>query len=160
MMASLTRSQLCSRASASAASSPASMRSLGKGSMMTPVENGKICCGVRPSLPAKAAQVLRARARPSAPVPALALPVLINSARMPAPALARCSRQICTGAAQNRFCVKTPATEAPGSSNTTVRSLRWALRMPASATPKRTPAIGYSWAGLGGLRLTGMGFLG
>ena len=44
MMASLVRNQLSSRASASAASSPASMRSLGKGSMMTPVENGKICC--------------------------------------------------------------------------------------------------------------------
>jgi hypothetical protein len=34
---------------------------------------------------ASAAQVLRARARPSAPVPALALPVLMTSARMPCP---------------------------------------------------------------------------
>ena len=44
MMASLTRNQLSSRASASAASSPASMRSWGSGSMMTPVENGRTCC--------------------------------------------------------------------------------------------------------------------
>ena len=42
----------------------------------------------------------RARARPSAPVPALALPVLITSARMPAPP-ARCSRHTCTGAARD-----------------------------------------------------------
>jgi len=39
--------------------------------------------GWMPSSPAAASQVRRARARPSAPVPALALPVLMTSARMP-----------------------------------------------------------------------------
>jgi hypothetical protein len=91
------------------------MRSTGSVSMMTPVENGSTCCGFRPSRPAAASHVRRARARPSAPVPALALPVLMTSARMPSwSASARCSRQTCTGAAQKRFCVNTPATSGAG----------------------------------------------
>jgi hypothetical protein len=39
------------------------------------------------------------------------MPVLITSARMSLP-LDRCLRQRCTGAAQKRFCVNTPATVA------------------------------------------------
>ena len=53
--------------------------------MITPVENGSTCSGAMPMRAASAAQVERARARPSAPVPALALPVLT---RMRADALA------------------------------------------------------------------------
>ena len=109
--------------------------------MITPVENGSTCSGAQPSSRASAAQVERARARPSAPVPALALPVLTRSARTSPPA-ARCSRQSCTGAAQKRLAVKTPATEAPGSSLTTVRSLRLGLRMPAMAVPMARPETG------------------
>ena len=141
MIASAASAQWSGRASASAAGSAASMRSCGSVSMITPVENGSTCSGRQPSSRASAAQVERARARPSAPVPALALPVLMRSARMLSPA-ARCSRQSCTGAAQNRFAVKTPATRAPGSSTTTVRSRRFALRMPAMAVPRERPAIG------------------
>ena len=140
MMACAARSQWSGRASASAAGSPASMRSSGSGSMITPVEKGSTCCGAIRSRRARAAQVARARARPSSPVPALAFPVLITMARMSP--RARCSRHTCTGAAQKRFCVNTPATDAPGSINTTVRSLRLALRMPASAMPRRTPGTG------------------
>ena len=58
---------------------------------------------------------LGARTKPSSPVPALALPVLISRARMPTPA-ARCARQTCTGAAQKRFRVNTPATDDPSTS--------------------------------------------
>ena len=88
------------------------MRSTGSGSMMTPVENGSTWAGSIFSRPASASQVRRARARPSSPVPALALPVLTTMARTAAPAC-RCWRQICTGAAQKRFCVNTPPTLAP-----------------------------------------------
>ena len=130
------------------AGKPATKRSTGSGSMMTPVEYGSTDCGSTPSALAKAAQVARASASPCAPVPALALPVLISRARTGWP-LARCSRQTCTGAAQNRFCVKTPATLAPGSSRKTVRSRRPALRMPACAVPMRTPAIGSKDSGAG-----------
>ena len=156
MMPSAARAQWPGCASAMAAGSPASMRSLGSGSMITPVENGRICSGATLSWRASAMQVERARARPSAPVPALALPVLMTMARMDWP-LAKCSRLICTGAAQKRFCVNTPATLAPSSSRNTVRSLRWALRTPASATPMRTPAMGCRSAATGATRLTGMG---
>ena len=51
--------------------------------MMTPVENGRICVGDKPSAAASVTQVERARLKPSSPVPALALPVLISMARMP-----------------------------------------------------------------------------
>ncbi len=106
MMASAASAQWVGCRSASAAGSAASMRSLGRVSMITPVENGSTCWAVMPSRAASAAQTLRARARPSAPVPALALPVLTTSARTPpAPAAARCSRQSWTGAAQKRLLV-------------------------------------------------------
>jgi PAS domain S-box-containing protein len=89
------------------------------------------------------------RSSPDLRGPITTLMGLSDIARLDAPDMARtaapwarCSRQICTGAAQNRFCVKTPATDAPGSSSSTVRSLRPALRTPASVTPRRTPAIG------------------
>ena len=121
--------------------------------MMTPVENGSTCSGASSSLRASAMQVARARTRPSSPVPALALPVLMTMARMSP--RARCSRHTCTGAAQKRFWVNTPATLAPGSIRTTVRSLRLALRMPASATPMRTPGTGCRSPGRGAVRLTG-----
>jgi 4-phytase/acid phosphatase len=102
-------------------------------------------------------QVAWGRASPSAPVPAFALPVLISIARIPI-SRARCSRQTCTGAAQKRFCVNTPPTAAPSSISTTVRSLRLALRTPASATPMRTPGTANKAAGSGADRFTGMGF--
>ena len=54
------------------------MRSTGSGSMITPVENGSTCSGATFSWRASAMQVARARTRPSSPVPALALPVLID----------------------------------------------------------------------------------
>jgi hypothetical protein len=57
--------------------------------------------------------------RPSSPVPALALPVLTSSAAIGLPlvlAAARWALAICTGAAQKRFSVNTPATVAVGAS--------------------------------------------
>ena len=157
MMPSAALSQWAGCASASAAGRPACRRSSGSGSRITPVENGSTCCGRTPSCAASASQVRRAAASPAAPVPALAQPVLMTKARMSAPApAARCSRHTCTGAAQKRFCVNTPPTLAPSSSSITVKSLRPALRMPASATPMRTPLTGCRLAASGGERWTGM----
>ncbi len=151
--------QLAASRSPSAAGRPASMRSTGSDSMITPVENGSTWRAFSPSNAAAASQVRRARARPSAPVPAFALPVLMTSARMPSWPSAlptRCSRHTCTGAAQKRFCVNTPATTVPASSTNATRSLRLALRTPAIAMPTRTPGTGCRSAGLGAVRLTGM----
>ena len=155
MMPSAARAQCSARALAIAAGRPATMRSTGSGSMMTPVENGSTCSGAILSSAANATQLWRARARPSSPVPALALPVLTTMARTAAPDANR-SRQICTGAAQKRFWVNTPPTLAPSSSRITVRSLRPALRTPDSATPRRTPATGKSLDESGACRFTGM----
>ncbi len=145
MIASAANAQLPAFRSATAAGRPATMRSLGSVSMITPVENGSTCCGCRPNRPAVASQTCRARASPSSPVPALALPVLITSAPISAPpaaATARWARLSCTGAAQKRFLVNTPATVEPGASRNTVRSRRLALRTPAMAIPICTPATG------------------
>ncbi len=133
MIASAALYQLSLRRLASACGRPALMRSTGSGSKITPVENGRICCGAQSSSCASAAQVALAAARPAAPVPALALPVLTTSARIGAWPAPRCALHTCTGAAQKRLAVNTPATVAPGASVITSRSLRLALRTPASA---------------------------
>ena len=75
------------------------------GSMMTPVENGSTCVAVQPIKRASAAQVSRAAAMPSLPVPALAQPVLTINARtdVPGSSMLRCWRVRTTGAAQKRF---------------------------------------------------------
>ena len=126
--------------------------------MITPVENGSTCAAEHPSRRASSLQVWRAAAMPSLPVPALAQPVLTSSARTDASgsSIVKCWRATVTGAAQKRFCVKTPATRAPLSSFITSRSLRFALRIPASATPRPTPLTGNRLFGSGGFRLTGM----
>src|SRR5688572_25917466 len=65
-----------------------------------------------------------------------------------------CLRAMITGAAQNLFLVKTPATAAPGASRTTSRSLRPGFLMPAIATPNSTPRTACSDCGSGAERLT------
>src|SRR5882672_10603443 len=153
MIPSAARAQLSSRRSAMQAGRPATMRATGRGSMITPVENGSTSRGSQPSRRATASQLSLASARPARPVPALALPVLTTSARVGRPE-ARCSLATCTGAAQKRFCVNTPATRASCASATTSRSLRPDLRIPAWATPSLTPFTGDRSSGPGGLRLT------
>ena len=86
MIASAAAAQLSARRSATAAGSPAMMRSAGSGSMITPVENGSTFCAAQPSERATASHTAAARARPSSPVPAFALPVLTTRARISAPA--------------------------------------------------------------------------
>ena len=112
MMACAAACQLSAPRSACAAGRPATRRSTGSGSRMTPVENGSTCAAPTPSSSPTASQVACAAWRPGSPVPALAMPVLITSARISPPA-ARWLRHNCTGAAQKRFCVNTPATVQP-----------------------------------------------
>jgi len=59
-----------------------------------------------------------------------------------------------TGAAQKRLRVKTPATLDPAESVISNKSLRLALRTPASVTPSRTPLIASKAEGSGAGRLT------
>ena len=154
MMASAASAQCAAFRSARAAGRPASMRSFGRLSMMTPVENGSTCSGAISRCCASATQVEKARTSPSSPVPALALPVLMRIARVPTP-VARCLRHSCTGAAQKRLLVNTPATDEPSASVTTVRSRRFALRTPAIAMPISTPATACRSFGFGACRFTG-----
>src|SRR5258706_1728189 len=127
------------------------MRSAGSGSMITPVENGRIWSASQPRWLASASHTCMARANPSFPVPALAFPVLTTSAWT---SLRRCCFASTTGAAQKRFWVNTPATVVPAARRMTSRSLRLALRTPAMATPSSTPGTGCSAAGAGAGRLT------
>jgi hypothetical protein len=126
--------------SKSAFASAATMRSAGSGSMITPVENGSTCDASQPRWPESASQTRAARFRPSAPVPALALPVFTTKARISP--FSRFLRARITGAAQKRFWVKTPATAEPSARRITSKSLRSALRTPAMATPSSTPGTG------------------
>ncbi len=80
--------------------------------MMTPVENGSTCSAAQPSARAAPWHTSSARAKPSPPVPALALPVLTTSARVSRPA-ARWRLARITGAAQKRLRVNTPTAAAP-----------------------------------------------
>ena len=137
MMASAAESQ--SSWCMSACGSAATMRSTGSGSMMTPVENGRICCGSQPRWLASASHTSIACSSPRLPVPALALPVLTTSA---CTSLRRCLRARSTGAAQKRFCVNTAATLLPGVKRITSKSLRLLFRTPAIATPSSTPGTG------------------
>src|SRR6266581_226522 len=157
MIASAARAQLSSRRSAMHAGRPATMRSTGSGSMITPVENGRTWRESQPASRATASQLALAPATPVFPVPALALPVLTSSARGDPPET-RCSLATCTGAAQKRFCVNTPETRVPSASVMRSRSLRPALRIPASATPSLTPFTGNKSSGRGGLKLTAIFF--
>src|SRR5258706_9031066 len=153
MIASAARAQLSSRRSATQAGRPATMRSTGSGSMITPVEDGRTWRVSHPISRAASSQLALAPAIPVFPVPALALPVLTSSARGVLPE-ARCSFATCTGAAQKRFCVNTPETRAPSASDMRSRSLRPDFRMPHSAIPSLTPFTESRSPGRGGLKLT------
>jgi hypothetical protein len=87
---------------------------------------------------AERAQVERARASPSSPVPALALPVLTRIARTSA------RGEVLAADLHRRGAESVGGEDAgdrrPGSSRTTVTSRRFALRTPAMAVPRVTPA--------------------
>ena len=130
--------------------------SIGKGSRITPVEKGRICSGLIFRSLARAVHVSKACFIPDSPVPALALPVFTTNARISPlrPSCAKCSRQTCTGAAQKRLRINTPATWDPGAKVITNKSLRLALLIPASAIPISKPLTGLRSAFWGRGKLT------
>ena len=159
MIASAASNQASSVNLAMALGSAAVNFAIGKGSKITPVEKGKTCSGWIFKAAAKAQQVSKASRIPCSPVPALALPVFTTSARIPLLVLAtqsKWARHSCTGAAQNRFSVNTPATCVPGLRVMTKTSLRLAFFIPASVIPNCTPATGLSAERSGKGKLTGM----
>ena len=118
----------------------------GKGSRITPVEKGSTCSMSQPTCAATAAHTASASSRPCAPVPALALPVLITSARMPF-SLVKCCLAMCTGAAQKRFWVNTAPTLLALLSTISVKSLwsgfftpAWPINTCAPSTVKISAA--------------------
>ena len=114
MMASAASNQLCGlQVRRARPAGPASMRSTGSGSRITPVENGSTCCGVD-AQQARQRGAGRARARQARLAGAGVRVAGVDHQRADRLAAgahgARCSRQTCTGAAQKRFCVNTPPT--------------------------------------------------
>ena len=136
MMDCAALNQLFSVRFAMASGKPATNLSTGRGSRITPVENGSTCDASQPKSLASASQVACAFAIPASPVPAFAFPVFTTKAAMGLPdvaAVSRCAFDSCTGAAQKRLVVNTPETVAVGASFSTSRSLRFGFLMPASA---------------------------
>ena len=86
---------------------PVSIRLIGSGMPIRPVEQTKNCSKVSPTRAAAAAAMARASARPCGPVQALAFPLLRITARI-FPNL-RCSMETWTGAALTRLVVKVAA---------------------------------------------------
>src|SRR5580692_5542765 len=118
------------------------MRSTGRGTPITPVEQTTTCFAPQPSSSATRLAVAREATMPPGPTEQLAFPELTITARI-APAEARtCSRDSTTGGACTRFCVKTAAADAEGSEtiSATSRTPVWPRFLrPAEADAKRNP---------------------
>jgi hypothetical protein len=104
MMARAAPAQPSSARASKARGSASVMRATGRGSPMTPVENGRTASVAQPPCRASARHVASASRMPGAPVPALAFPELTSRKR--GGVSARCSRAKVTRAAGSRFRVK------------------------------------------------------
>ena len=93
----------------------------------------------RKTIDAVSAAISRACASPSAPVQALAQPLLTTMARIDPLARERCSRDRRIGAAAARLVVNTPAAEAGPSETTSARSGRPFALMPQATPAARNP---------------------
>ena len=132
------------RSSAAAAmGTPVVKCSSESGTPMTPVEHSSTSSASHPSSRATSSAVERATSQPGAPVEALALPELSTTAR--ARPSATCSRETCTGAAQNLFCVKVAAQTHVSSAATKARSRRLGSPLnPAAMPAARTPSAAHT----------------
>src|SRR5271168_4107826 len=106
---------------------------------ITPVEHTKSSCGLYPRSFAASFTVRSAAAWPTAPVAQLALPALTTTARMRPLEDLRCWREITTGAATTKFCVKTAAAEAGTSLDKIARSSAPVFFSPQAVAAKRKP---------------------
>ena len=112
---------------------PSSIRSIGRGTPMRPVEQTSTSDVGRPRRCAAASHMRTASARPLAPLQTLAMPLLMMTAR--ARPSARCSRQTGIGAPWTRLVVYTAAPLAGLSDSVRDRSL-----LPEGLMPQVTPA--------------------
>ena len=122
------------------------IRSSGRRSPITPVEERKTCRRGRSSSVATALAQRCVLSSPAAPVKALALPEFTRiakplSAAQSVAAAMFCSHQS-TGAARVADRVKTPAIALPAAISASITSGRSSYRTPAATLAKRTPAIG------------------
>ena len=141
MMARAARGQPLSTRDAAAAVMPAAIRSIGRNSPMTPVENGRISSGRQPTASAAMAQVASASRMPTAPVAAFALPLLTSSPRA-GPSLAAATA---TGGRPEGALGEYPAnggTFGHFEQGQVIR--RPVYLMPAAAVPTRMPGTGAS----------------
>ncbi len=122
---------------------PAATMSMGSGMPINPVEHTSTASGSQPMAAAVSAHMRAAWATPSAPVAALALPLLSTTAAACPPVAARWARVTCTGAAASLFWVKVAAalTGRPSAVATSDRSGSPEGLMPA-ATPLATNPAG------------------
>ena len=115
----------------------ASIRSMGNGFPITPVEATKTSSGRKPSAFAVRAAIFTASAYPWRPVQALALPLFARMAR-PLPRRNRWRSRM-TGAAITLLRVKTPAAVASRSETINARSGTSAFLIPAAMPAARIP---------------------
>ena len=137
MMAREASAQPLGERAGTARRTPSAMRSIGRFTPMTPVEQTATSSGGNPRASAASSDMRRAFASPVAPVQALAKPVLTATARR-TPPFTR-SRSSRTGAAAMAFVVKTPAQAAGESDTRRAKSLRFGYLTCASTPAARNP---------------------
>ena len=121
--------------SAAAARMPASTRSMGSGTPITPVDATSTSCGSAPTSSPASAVMRSASVRPCAPVAAFALPLETTIARARPALRSSDARLVRTGAPAAALRVKRPAACAGASATTRATSGR-----PLALMPARTPA--------------------
>ncbi len=114
--------------------------SVGKGTPMMPVEEGKTSAGAQAKVAAAAAQVVSQAAMPAAPVAQLALPALTRTVRIRPPPVVRCLRPTVTGAATSWLLVNIAAALAPLGATATARSSLPLALIPALTAPHWKPS--------------------
>src|SRR5262245_15950975 len=134
LMASAAASPPTREASATAASAPASRRSIGRRSPISPVEQMAISPAESPSAVARRSALVWVSVKPSGPVQAFAPPELRSTARTRPPRTTCCVHS--TGAAFTRLAVNTAAAARDGPSLTTTAT----SRAPDGLSPAATPA--------------------
>ncbi len=123
--------------------------------MITPVENGSTSSGAQPSScadrDADGARIREARFA-GARVGVAGIDDETRESRGRARAGRQdASRHTVTGAAQNRFCVKTPAATVPGSARMSRTSSRSQFLIFAAVAPSVMPGTGSSDSAVGGV---------
>src|SRR5258705_7024068 len=119
---------------------PATTRSIGSATPITPVEATSTCSGSQPSALATSSVIRRALASPSSPVQAFAQPLFTTMAQPVPRVTSRCRFETSTGAACARLVVNRPAIDANVSTARTARSSAPAFAlMPQCSAADRNP---------------------